>query len=1567
MNVNLINDIINDYTKIYDELYRKKYNPLNELLDKSKQDLNSLKEEITSLKEKKILNNDSLSEKNNNFLLCIKEIIKNKLNKYIIDFLNILKKYIQYKLWTKSNSHETINIMKEISDNQKSNIECMNKIVEVIQTLIFASYFELNENDTINIYLINLRVFHNTNNYQNYDFKNPIRLLFIALTEIVYKSNNNELIIKITKFLFSLYIKDDDTNSDNEYLELLKDFKNNIFMKCLGLELLSQGLKLIKTINKDNNNLDDIINNKIILVIKNSLNEIKQQSKNNDYQYIHLLKLCRLSMIIITNYNIDYDILQIIINYLKEDNKMLWQKNISMECLQEILNNSSILIKIYNYNKELISNIFSILSSIYEQYKEKITQYNTKNNIAKKIKIKKQIEKNHIYLEGDEISIIKENESNDIINNIKECLKNIINSFSSMMNDYKISMNAINNNLSKEQQIIKEIIILTSSNIKSILFNLIEKEYNLKEFDQSEVQKTLGCLQNIIILYSSLNIVNIRDEYLELICRLCLNFDNDKNISMCSALLSLSKCTHLFNQKSFIIIFHSIEKIHIKYNYNKNEKNKNFDLIIKDIFDSYHKFFAPNEMNNPSENNSYEIEYKNEKIEKQNLLCSAINTMFIDSKSLNTSSLRDVIGALFECLKMALNNDENNKNENEREEIIIFHLTKILTLALLNIENIFILFDDYIIPIINLLIEKKIILNFTVNLICSIIKEILINYKKIENNIKDKDKDNNMNKDNNWWLNDKWQKKVFTPLTYFTSNHNLIELTKNRLFICVKTIIEQSGNYIDLFGWESILKICQILINYNIEEIFLIIKLILNDYNAYLTIFNVIPIITLLGTFISYQKDRNICFNSIELFWSCTNIVEKYHKGKIIINESQQKLFETILKEQKIDNFDIFYNGLYYKIFSQLLRINSDFRNDIRRSAIKVFTEIFVSKINNIEYENCFKIINDIFFNTFVTNSQKYIDNEKNKIINEDDLKKEKENEIEQTLHASLLSIIKILKSYCSSEQKNENENIEKIFTSFLKKLYNIIPYGTITLNTDILHGVSEIKNTQFNNKFILPTKLDIYFEIMNKTKEYINSPRFKMILYNKMKCIKFLNCILNTLTDFFCNESNYKVFTLPLNQIFNKIFEILDCIFSANFIIEQKMIQATPLRLTEIENCIYIFIENIPIVNEQYMYDFIMRYINFDVNKFHTGALCKRAFECLINIMDKNKDSCLILKDNGKDILYKFFEKFISLFQTLNNDNIIKYFTNNNKTKDIIYNDFITLINKFFISLINKIESNNDEILLKIIQFTHTIYEQCVKEIKLIKDTKNVKEINAIYLQIIDNIIVFMFIELLPFIYTVLNEKENELQNIENNLLKMLYFGCDKIINSENMNDASKIIKEEINNTFINHLFNICKYQSNDDILSSVTQSKLIEKINKDQSIFKFINFKKNCTSLLITNLNDKLSQYKKDYENKNKEDISLKIISLLNKIKDLEVFPDIINIKDNKEKNDDNNIENNNGQLDKNKNKKIHIFYLYNTIVDFIIIDNKEVHLLIKEILLLVLNGIELPPLQKISFEEK
>ena len=385
MNVNLINDIINDYSKLYDELYRKRYSSLNQLLDKTKEDLNIIKERISSNQINEEQNKDEiLSEKTKNLISCIKELLLNKLNKYIIDFLNLLKKCIQYKLWSKLNSHEAIDIMKEISSNTKNNIECLNKVVEVIHTIIFTSFFELNENDAINIYLINIKNFNMTNNYQNYNFKNPIRLLFIALTDIIYKSNNNELIINITKFLFSLYIKDDINNNDNEYLELIKEIKNNVYIKCLSLELLSQGLKILIEKNINNNYLEDIIKNKILLVIKNNLSEIKKQRINSDQEYIHLLKLLRISMIIINNYDIDYDIISLFINFLKEETKIQWQKNLSIECLQDILQNDSLIIKIYNNKKEILSNIFIIIGCIYEQNQKNFNRfYNNQNEKTK--------------------------------------------------------------------------------------------------------------------------------------------------------------------------------------------------------------------------------------------------------------------------------------------------------------------------------------------------------------------------------------------------------------------------------------------------------------------------------------------------------------------------------------------------------------------------------------------------------------------------------------------------------------------------------------------------------------------------------------------------------------------------------------------------------------------------------------------------------------------------------------------------------------------------------------------------------------------------------------------------------------------------------------------------------------------------------------------------------------------------------------------------------------------------------------------------------------------------------
>ena len=1296
MNVNLINDIINDYSKLYDELYKKRYSSLNELLDKFKHDLNFLKEKISSNKLNDEINKDNIfSEKTKNLIPCINGLLQNKLYKYLIDFLNLLKKFIQYKLWSKLNSHITIDIMKEISNVPKNNLETLNKIVEVIHSLFFTSFFDLNGNDAINIYLINIKTFRSTNNYQNYNFKNPIRLLFIALTDIIYKSNNNELIINTTKFLYFLYIKDDENNIDNEYFDIIKDIKNNIYIKCLCLELLSQGLTVLKEKNITIDNLEDIIQNKILLIIKKNLSDIINSKINNEQEYIHILKLFRITMILLNNYNIDYNIISLIINYSENQTPKQWQINLSMECLQEILNNENLIIKIYNFNKEILSNIFNTLSSIYERNKN--TYVYSYDKIKQKKSNKKQIEKNIIFLEGDEVSILKKNELNilNIFINIKECIQNSINSFCSLINKYKISLNKINNELSKEQELIKEIIVLPSNIFKQILLDLINQEFYNKEFLESDIQKTINYIQNIIIIYSCLNIIKIRDEYLNKICQLCLEFDNEKNITVCSSILSLSKFTHFFDKKNFVLIFQTIEKIYIKYN---NESKENFDLIVENIFKSYQKFFSENDTI------TKDIEYRDEKKEKENLLISTINNMFIDSKSINISCLKNILEALSECLSLEIKeNDKENKNK-ELNDIIIFYLTKLLTLALLNIENIYYIYDDYIIPIINLLKQKKILINFTINLISSIIKEILFNYEKIISKIKS---EINENKNNNWLLNPRWQKKLFESLLSFTTENQLIEFSKTRILICIKAIIQQSGNYIDLFGWECIFRLFKILINDNIEEIFLIIKLILNDYNAYLTIFNVMPIITLLGIFITYQKDKNICFNSIELFWSCANIVEKFHQGKIVINDLQKKIFEELLKEEKSESFAIFYSGLYYKIFSQLLRINSDFRYDIRKNGINIFTEIFVSKISTIEYENSFKIINDIFFNIFITNSKKYIDKEKifstknKEENNQKNIIQKKDKELEQTLHASLLSMIKIFKSFTSDiEIKSEINSLENIYTSFLKKIVDIIPFGTISLNSDILHGLSELKNIKSNNKYLLPSKLNIFFEMMDKFNEFIHSGRFILTPYNKMICLKMINNLITLLNDIFGNKLNYDIFLIQKEQIFNKIKDIIEFVFYANSIIEKKALDFSPQRLTEIEENIFDFIQNIPIINEKYIFDYILKYINYDISIIHSGAICQRAIECLIYIINKNSDNCFILKENNKNFLFQIIDNFHELFKAMKNDNIKQFIIDSkksNKKIEIMFNDYMKLISKFFLLLVNNIEVINDEIIIKL------------------------------------------------------------------------------------------------------------------------------------------------------------------------------------------------------------------------------------------------------------------------------
>ena len=206
--------------------------------------------------------------------------------------------------------------------------------------------------------------------------------------------------------------------------------------------------------------------------------------------------------------------------------------------------------------------------------------------------------------------------------------------------------------------------------------------------------------------------------------------------------------------------------------------------------------------------------------------------------------------------------------------------------------------------------------------------------------------------------------------------------------------------------------------------------------------------------------------------------------------------------------------------------------------------------------------------------------------------------------------------------------------------------------------------------------------------------------------------------------------------------------------------------------------------------------------------------------------------------------------------------------------------------------------------------------------------------------------------------EKENELENIINKLTKLLIqVGSNKIINNKKEN-IDKKINESFYQIFITNLFDICQYQSKQEILDIINKSKL-KNIKEEDFIKKFIQFKIQLTTLLIIKLNENLIEYKNDYENKKNE-----IIFLLKKINNLEVFPELVE----KESINDNNNDN-----EKNKEinsiRKIHIFYLYQNIIELLSIENKDMQILIKDIMTKVFDiiKIKIPPLPKFFLNDK
>ena len=1670
MNEDYVLDIIQSCTKIFNDI--KKKNPdLDTSLTNCLNNLNSLKENLSQKnknKDEEILSGVSVS-----FIEAAKQIIKLKYTKFFYNILILIKKFIVFNLFSTEKSNNLIEILKDIYINSKANDECQNKILEILQTLMFTPFFQIKYDILSNIYILVLRSFVNTSNSKN-NFKNPIRLLFTTITENVYKSNNLEIIIQITILIFSWYnlslkknieslsrksSKEKKNNNDNNNLKnnefsdeiddklkeeinlIIKQKKNNIYIQCLSLELITQGFIIIH--NKidgknhdqfDVNFLNSFIKEKVLKSLSLSIDNIKNNNSTNEEElnYLLYLKLCRFIKIIIFSFDINYDILEQILELINANiNKINWKINLSFEFLSNIIINYELLQKIYNWKKELLISIFSTLNNFtvtIELLKVDKDDKKVESIISNFMK-KKEFDNNKIYIEGDEIKVLKEQNKKFYKNLLNECLQNLIDSL--------IKNDKLSKNIEKE-----EIFNIICDNLKDIIFKLLKNEINKNINNQNDLDNDMNIymnyIQNMIVLFNNLKMIEKRDEYFKKLCELALEFQdensnniNDKNILLVFILINLMKNSKSLNKDILATILQTIEDFNQKYNYVKlREYSKNdLDKIIKDInnqFDEYNKSLnveipikkeentQKNEKNEKNEKNIEENDKKdkkendnndiknkdndndkkennnnisdNHKNENINKLCQLIDKLFIDTKNIDLESLKSIIEALSICIDLSIAKNKNNsqkkndmnidekentksndnkdkkplsklnsnsiKNENEDtfNNEIIFYFSKILTITLLNVDNIYILFDPFI-EVINKLIDNKLMIDFSIDILCSLIPEVILKYEKIESNIK-----KNITEDNKIWINERWQKILFSPLLTLLSQVELYKLIKGKIYIGLNKIIQQSGHYIDLFGWESIIQSCFILLNYDIENSFLPIKRILNNYNIYLSLFNIIPIMKILELFVFNNTDRNVCFSSIELFWSCANLVDDFKKEKRIITEKQKPIFDDYLKEKDLKEYC---DEIYIKLFSYLISINNDDRIDIRKAGLNVFTEIFVSKMNTIKHENTLKILNDIFFKVFSSNAKKFISNNKNK-------------EIEQTLQSSILAIIKILKEFF-----NEHEEENQIFDNYLNEILDIIPFGSTQLNSEILKTILEIKIKKNDNIPKIITKIDIYFKILLLINDFIKSPNFTFSQFNKVPIYKLFHSILSYLSSIFWDNKHEEIFS---DDNIKNIFIILNTLFESMYSIETKLLEIKPRRIIEIENEIFSFLEKIPVQNNV-IFNYLIDKMNFDFKNPHSEAIYRRSLECFQNNICKNENNNnnFGLSKEQSEIIKKLIEKITELINQSNKNEFIECLMNTSYDKNDIQEclpfksyliSFIKIIDQIFNNYLiykekledKEIEKEKKEIInniydlfLLVLVLFETIFKQSINDFKSINKIYK-PMISEIYYQMNIESVNFIINKLIFYILYILGEEDQKIfKPIENKLIEIIRLSCGI---SNNYTNKNNLPSESLNQICINELFKICKYQSVEEILNSIKDNK---KINPDKYIENHIKIGKICSTLLIQKIIEILKKFREDEIKSGDMPLNRKrikeIVDLLKNIKNFEMFPNI-----NKIEHDDNQQEKNEEKTVFDiisKTKKIHLFYIQPILNDFIDTKEKEIKNLVKEIFQEITNIIGMPKL--------
>jgi hypothetical protein len=364
----------------------------------------------------------------------------------------------------------------------------------------------------------------------------------------------------------------------------------------------------------------------------------------------------------------------------------------------------------------------------------------------------------------------------------------------------------------------------------------------------------------------------------------------------------------------------------------------------------------------------------------------------------------------------------------------------------------------------------------------------------------------------------------------------------------------------------------------------------------------------------------------------------------------------------------------------------------------------------------------------------------------------------------------------------------------------------------------------------------------------------------------------------------------------------------------------------------------------------------------------------------DKNKFG---LKKEEKEIFEKIVEKLKEIINLRKNNEVIESLIVSSMDKknlkdgltfDLYISTFVKIIDKMCENFIKYKESLDDEIKEGKKEIINNIYEIFTLTLDLFEiifkqSVEGFDEIKKSYLPFINEVYQQMEIESISFIINklvfyilfILGDEDPEIfEKLKEKIINVIKLCCEISYNNDSIKNISPDI---LNQICLTELFELCRYRSNEEILSNIKSDKI--KINKDKFVNNKIKIGKICTKFLIQKMIKLLNRYRED-------EISLgdlpmsrartkEIIILLQNIKKLEVFPNI-NLIDSDGEEKENNIENKEEitVFDiVSKTKKIHLFYLQPILNDFINTKEKDIRNLIREVFQQITNIIGMPKL--------